>query len=185
MTAEELSARGPSDRVELIRGEVVELSPTGLEHGRFISKVATAFVFYPEKNSIGEWVTGETGFILERDPDTVRAPDLALMGNENSPARPHPKFGDGAPTIAVDVISPGDRLAEVMSQADQWLSSGCTSVWLIDPQREKATICRLVDAAAWLMVSFRRLTPIGLSSRNCCRDSPSTPRHSGNAELAA
>ena len=145
ITAEELFARGSSERAELIRGELVEMSPTGFEHGRFISKVATAFVFYLDKNPIGEWVTGETGFILERDPDTVRAPDLAFLAADRVPSGPHPKFRDGTPTIAVEIVSPADRLTEVMQKADQWLNAGCQSVWLIDPQREKATICRLAD----------------------------------------
>ena len=90
-------------------------------------------------------MTGETGFVIERDPDTVRAPDLAFLASDRSPSSPHPGYRDGTPTIAVEIISPSDRLTDVMQKADQWLNAGCQSVWLIDPQRKKATICRLVE----------------------------------------
>jgi Uma2 family endonuclease len=67
-------------------------------------------------------LTGEPGFHLERDPDTVRAPDLAFISRARIPAEGVPKsFWNGAPHLVVEVMSPGDRRSEVAEKIAEYL----------------------------------------------------------------
>ncbi|MDA1165858.1 MAG: Uma2 family endonuclease [Planctomycetota bacterium] len=81
----------------------------------------------------------ETGFIIERDPDTVRAPDVAFVSADRVTDGLPTQFFPGAPDLAVEVLSPGDTASEVQEKAEAWLNSGCREVWLIDPRRQSAT----------------------------------------------
>jgi Uma2 family endonuclease len=145
ITADELYARGSSERAELIRGELVDMSPAGSFHGEVASLIHLSLGAFVVQHKLGKTLIAEAGFLIEREPDTVRVPDVAFVAHAAAPRRMPDGFFDGPPTIAVEVVSPSDRQSDVMQKANQWLNAGCQSVWLIDPQREKATICRLVD----------------------------------------
>ncbi|MBI1313304.1 Uma2 family endonuclease [bacterium] len=145
ITADELFARGSSERAELIRGELVEMSPAGSIHGEVASLIHLALGAFVVQHKLGKTLIAEAGFLIERNPDTVRVPDVAFVAGIDSPQRMPEGFFDGPPTISVEVVSPSDRQSHVMQKVNQWLNAGCQSVWLIDPQREKVTICRLVD----------------------------------------
>ena len=70
-------------------------------------------------------VTGaETGFWISHNPDTVRAPDAAFVCFARVPAEATPDFFDGAPDLAVEVLSPNDRAGEVLAKVQQWLAAG-------------------------------------------------------------
>src|SRR5262245_11458663 len=64
---------------ELVRGEVVEVSRPGDVHGFVCANVARIlgnFTFARRKGYVG---SNDPGVVLERDPDTVRGPDLVLF----------------------------------------------------------------------------------------------------------
>jgi Uma2 family endonuclease len=82
----------------------------------------------------------ETGFRLARDPDTVRAPDVAFIAKMNLPdVMPHEAYWPGAPDLAVEVLSPGDRTGEVDEKIEAWLEAGTLAVWIIDPKLQTET----------------------------------------------
>jgi Uma2 family endonuclease len=75
----------------------------------------------------------EVGFVLEHDPDTVRAPDVAFVTAARVPdATSRGKYFDGAPDLAVEVVSPGDTAAEVLEKVQEYLAAGCQMVWVIE-----------------------------------------------------
>src|SRR5437868_4223727 len=111
VTADDLLAlpTGMGKRYELVAGELRTMSPSGWRHGQIIADLSVLLgVFIREKN-LGRWFGAETGFLLRRDPDTVRAPDFAFIANEHLPkTKPKEAFWPGAPDLAVEVLSPGD-----------------------------------------------------------------------------
>ena len=106
MTAAELIRlpRG-RHRYELVKGELLTMSPSGEEHGAVIVNLTLLLGQYVKANNLGVLYAAETGFKLESDPDTVLAPDLAFIRRERVGIRSK-GYRCGAPDLAVEVLSP-------------------------------------------------------------------------------
>ena len=143
VTAEELlrMPRGEGVRYELVRGVLVAKMPTGRLHGNAVSYTHYALVHYVVPNDYGELGVGETGYRLERDPDTVRAPDVAWFAPGRLPEEGQ-GFPELAPDLAVEVKSPSNSDPEMAAKAMMWLSYGSQQVWVEDPERVTITIFR-------------------------------------------
>lgn len=148
MTADELLAM-PDDgyRYELVKGELIRMAPTGDEHGDITMALATALNNHVKINSLGKVYAAETGFKLESDPDTVRAPDIAFVSRERWQSTGRlPGFRAGAPDLAVEVLSPSDRVSRVEGKVAQWLEAGARVVWVASPKLHTVTVYRsLID----------------------------------------
>jgi Uma2 family endonuclease len=144
MTAEELLAL-PDDgmRHELIAGELRTMAPSGHRHGRVTFKFALALGNYVEAHALGEVWGAETGCILARDPDTVRAADVTFVRRERLGAEVDDRgYWPGAPDLVVEVLSPGDRRGAVADKVATWLRSGAPMVVVVDPQRRTVAVHR-------------------------------------------
>ena len=138
-TAEDLLRAGDIGRCELIRGELKTMIPAGDEHGRITVRLSGAVWNHVMSRKLGILHGAETGFILSRDPDTVRAPDLAFTRAERAspPAR---GFVPAAPDLAVEVLSPDDRPGYVREKVTEWLEAGTLVVWVVDPRKRTVTV---------------------------------------------
>jgi Uma2 family endonuclease len=143
VTAEELLAlpTGMGKRYELVLGELRTMSPSGWRHGSVIGILHALLAEHIRKHKLGMIFGAETGFRLARNPDTVRAPDFAFIAKEHLPKQePKEAFWPGAPDLAVEVLSPGDRTGEVDEKIMAWLDAGVAAVWVVDPQLETVTV---------------------------------------------
>ncbi len=144
MTAEEL-LHLPQDgyRTELVKGELIRMSPTGRKHGRSTAKLAHLLYSFVEARDLGEVCGAETGFILARNPDTVRAADAAFVAKARLPDEATAeKFWPIAPDLAFEVLSPEDRPGEVERKVQEYLAAGTKLVVVADPKKETATVRR-------------------------------------------
>ena len=97
-------------------------------------------------NQSGRVFAAETGFILRRAPDTVRAPDASFVANDRLPAGELPVgYLELAPDLAVEVASPGDTAREIQEKVADWLQAGTRLVWVIYPATRSATVHRSLD----------------------------------------
>jgi Uma2 family endonuclease len=138
VTADEL-LQMPSggDRYGLVRGELHAMSPTGDNHGVVTMALGIRLGSFVLQHKLGAVFAAETGFHLEHDPDTVLAPDIAFIERERFAATGlSGKFWQGAPDLAVEVNSPGDRAAKTQA----WLTHGVRQVWIVDPAKRTVTI---------------------------------------------
>jgi len=143
MTADELlHVRIPDKRVELVRGRLVVREPAGLRHGRVAMELARLLANYVGDRGMGRVYAAETGFTVARDPDTVRAPDVAFIRRDRLPDPEPLGFPDLAPDLVVEVLSPGDRPGEILAKVADWLSAGTRLVWVVDPLRQVARVYR-------------------------------------------
>ena len=144
ITAEELLLLPDNHmRRELVRGELREMAPAGDEHGQVGMRAGWRLGQHVETNGLGAVFLAETGFIIARNPDTVRAPDLAFVRQEVvEETGVLPGFRPGAPDLAIEVISPGDSYTEVKEKVMEWLDAGCRMVVTIDPRRRIVTVYR-------------------------------------------
>ena len=143
VTADELLAlpTGMGKRYELVAGELRVMSPSGWRHGQVVSDLSSLLGAFIRQQSLGRAFGAETGFLLERNPDTVRAPDFAFIAKHHlPPADPQEAFWPGAPDLAVEVTSPGDTSREVAEKVEAWLAAGCEAVWVVDAKLQTVTI---------------------------------------------
>jgi len=115
------------------------MSPPGFDHGCIVSDITAILREFVRAGKLG-LVAVEAGFCVSHDPDTVRSPDVAFVRAERIPPGGVRAFFDGAPDLAVEVISPSDRASEVIAKAGDWLHFGCAAVWVIDPETKTVTV---------------------------------------------
>jgi Uma2 family endonuclease len=126
---------------ELIRGELRLMSPAGFDHGSVSMNLSGPLHQFVRARKLGVVVTAETGFILTRDPDTVRAPDAAFVGQSRIPESGRPlKFWIGPPDLAVETMSPGDTVFDVDEKVREWIAGGTRLVWVINPRQQTVTV---------------------------------------------
>ena len=147
LTAEELLRLSTTGRrYELVKGELFEMPPAGGRHGSVAMRIGIVLGSYVRANELGEVFAAETGFILRRDPDTVRAPDAAFVAKERLPAGELSQgYLEMVPDLAVEVVSPGDSAREVREKVADWMGAGVRLLWGIDPATRSVTVYRSPD----------------------------------------
>lgn len=153
VTADQLLSASGLGRCELVRGELIAMPPAGEEHGDVAMNVGALLQVYVKQRRLGKVYAAETGFKIESDPDTVRAPDVAFVRADRLGPRPSKKFFRGPPDLAVEVLSPDDRMGEMLAKIHQWLDSGCRAVWLVDPETRTVTVYRSQSQIVTLGIS--------------------------------
>jgi Uma2 family endonuclease len=144
VTAEELLAM-PDDGMsyELVKGELQMAPPPGFEHGKVTMNLAGPLFRYVKSNHLGVVLAAETGFKLESDPDTVRAPDIAFVRQELIDQTGRTEgYRAGAPDLVVEVLSPSDTFGKVEAKVSQWLEAGAHMVWVVSPKLHTITVYR-------------------------------------------
>ncbi len=143
ITADELLRlpRGEGKRYELVRGALLEKMPTGDPHGDTVVRTANIIFTYSEDNDYGVVRAGEPGYRLERDPDTVRAPDVAWFAPGRIPEGVQ-GYPEVAPDLVVEVKSPGNSNPEMAAKARMWLSYGSRIALTLDPATVTVAIYR-------------------------------------------
>ncbi len=145
MTAEEAAQLSTvSRRFEVVKGVYIEMSPASALHGKVTSTLHFLIVSHVRKNRLGEVTAAETGFVLTRAPDTVRAADVGFISASrlSSTGIPETGFWPIAPDLAVEVVSPGDSSDDVQAKVEDYLSAGTRMVWVVYPKTRSVTVFR-------------------------------------------
>ncbi|MBI3262367.1 MAG: Uma2 family endonuclease [Acidobacteria bacterium] len=142
VTAEEF-AKLPDDgcRYELVRGRVIKMGLAGFPHGKIAVHLGSLLDQYVRAHKLGA-VAVDLGCHLERDPDTVRGPDISFIRAEQIPRTDPEGFWRGGPDLTVEIRSPGDTLPEIETKVDEYLSHGVRLVWAVDSRRKTVTVYR-------------------------------------------
>jgi Uma2 family endonuclease len=132
---------GNDCRLELIRGELKVMSPTKPLHGIVCARLAAALINFVEANELGLAFGAETGFVVERDPDSVLGADAAFVSRERlATVENFEKFFPFAPDLAVEVLSPGNTRREIAEKIVMYFAAGSRAVWVFDPKRRTAAV---------------------------------------------
>lgn len=132
----------PGKSAELVKGRLVVREPPGVWHGKVAAKLTYLMGAFVYANDLGVLCAQDTGFQIEADPDTVRAPDLAFVAAARMHIVQPTGYGTAAPDLVVEVASPHDKPGEVLSKVGDWLQAGVRLVWVIDPMRTAAQVHR-------------------------------------------
>ncbi len=116
-------------RYELVEGELVELVPEMLLHNLVRDSVLVALLEYAERKNAGT-VVGMQHFHLFGN--TVRRPDVSFVraGRE----LPLNQLPEGAPDLAVEVVSPTNTRREINQRISDYFAAGCQRVWVVYPE---------------------------------------------------
>lgn len=157
MTANEvIRLKLPDKRTELIRGRLVVREPAGARHGAVVMRLGYRITAHVEVHHLGRVYAAETGFQIEANPDTVRAPDVAFIATNRLPLEEPRGYATWPPDLAVEVLAHDDRPADTLEKVAQWLKARVRLVWLVDCERRTARVYRadgtesLLDAPGML-----------------------------------
>lgn len=152
ITAEEFSKMpDPPDgsQQELVRGVIITMPPPKGRHGVCCIKVGYALYNHTSANHLGHVTSNDAGFVSERDPDTVRGPDVAYWSSERVKEVPEGYF-EVPPDLAVEVVSPSDTHFRVQEKVRYYLTHEVRMVWVVDPELRIVTVYRSKEMARTL-----------------------------------
>ena len=143
VTGEELSRHPEWGPCELIRGKVIKVCRPKNEHGLIMTRLSARLSIFVERHNSGMVFTGDSGVYLERDPDTLRGPDIHFLAADRWPGPSAlDKFLEIPPDLCVEIVSPSDVRRELDEKIGQYLAAGVKLVWVVDPQSRNARIHR-------------------------------------------
>ncbi|MCS7065099.1 MAG: Uma2 family endonuclease [Fimbriimonadales bacterium] len=138
--SEEEFKRLPSEgrKIELVGGEVQEV-PTGARHGELALKLSA--LLYQRRPPHGRLYDSGVGFRMANG--NIRSPDVSYMLKSRLPGgQSPPDFAEGAPDLAIEIVSPSERLGDLLSKVADYFESGAQQVWLLFPERQQVVVYR-------------------------------------------
>ncbi len=122
---------------EYIKGELIPMVPTSVEHGYISVNLSSLLHLYVRENQLGR-VLSETGF---RVGERVLIPDIAFISTDRIPIDPS-KASPVPPDLAVEVVSPSDTLNRIQEKVFAYLEAGTQLVWVLEPRAKTVTVYR-------------------------------------------
>jgi Uma2 family endonuclease len=129
-------------RVELVRGEIVEMSSPGEIHGSVCWWIGALLAFYVVKRGKGRAAVNDTGLVVEEDPDTVRGPDVIFFDESRPLETLNWKHSRQVPQLIIEVVSPNDKPNKIMQRIGEYLRRGVPLVWIVDPSDRTVSVHR-------------------------------------------
>ncbi len=124
-------------------GEIIVMSPTGAETGRRNFNLIVAFGAWVARDGSGIGFDSSTGFLLPNGAE--RSPDLAWVKRarwDALSAEQRQKFAPLCPDFVVELRAPSDELAALQAKMAEYLESGASLGWLIDPEARRVWVHR-------------------------------------------
>ncbi len=120
---------------ELVRGEIVPMSPGGIQHSQVTMNAARLLDSHVRPLKIGRVLTGEAGVIVARRPDTVRGADVAFISYQRLPrGLPERGFLKQPPELVIEVLSMDTSWTKMEEKVADYHAMGVDLVWVLDPQ---------------------------------------------------
>jgi Uma2 family endonuclease len=140
MTAEEYGRLADDGRLtELVRGRIVEMNRPFTSHGYLMSRITGLLWQFVDQHGLGRVVSGDAGVVTQRDPDSVRGPDVAYYSYERIPRGPRPEgYWPASPELVIEIRSNDDRWKQIYQKVGEYLSADVLIVAVIDPEQRRA-----------------------------------------------
>lgn len=141
-TDAEFMALPEGGRYELVNGEVIDVGNSGMEHGYIASILNILVGGYVLTQKLGVVCDSSTAFAM--NTGNRCSPDFSFVSKERLQGiRRLPKgFFQGAPDLAVEVISPSNTFEEIHEKLVEYFESGCRLAWVINPDEQSILVYR-------------------------------------------
>ena len=144
MTAEEFALLDLDVPVELVRGEVVEMPRPKTIHGLVCNNVGFILTTWVRQHGNPGFVVADAGIIVERDPDTVRGPDVYYVSRERAElAGGLEGFLKLGPELTVEVKSPSETWKDLQAKIHEYFSAGVQEIWVLEPEERLVLVYRM------------------------------------------
>lgn len=144
MTAEEFALLDQDVPVELVRGEVVEMCRPKAIHALICKNVAVELDLWVTQNGGLGFVLADPGVITERNPDSVRGPDVCYISKERADRSGGLEgFLGTGPELAVEVKSPSESWKSLQAKINEYFLAGVQEVWVLERDERLLTIYRI------------------------------------------
>ena len=142
VTLEEYAALPKHPRYELVKGVLIELMTASRDHERTVIRTGRHMDIHVDTHGLGEVYGSNRGYVTDPDsPATLRMPDISFVSNArlNQPELAGMLY-DGAPDLAVEILSESNTPAEIAQKVDEYLNAGGRAVWVIDIDARTLTV---------------------------------------------
>ncbi len=142
VTLEEYAALSKHPRYELVKGVLIELMTASRDHERTVIRTGRHMDIHVDTHGLGEVYGSNRGYVTDPDsPATLRMPDISFVSNArlNQPELAGMLY-DGAPDLAVEILSESNTTAEITQKIDEYLDAGGLAVWVIDIDARTLTV---------------------------------------------
>lgn len=144
VTIEEFAAIPTDNRQrELVKGKVVEMNLPKPKHGFICGEIVGLLREFVKPRKLGRVFSNDSGVITERDPDSMRGPDIGFYSFARVPAGQIPEgYYSVAPELVIEVLSPDDVWARMLEKVAELLDAGVLVVCVVDPRDETVQVHR-------------------------------------------
>ncbi len=142
VTLEEYAVLPKHPRYELVKGVLIELMVASDEHEETVMLVGHHMLGHTRPRGLGKVYGSNRGYVTGPDsPATSRMPDVSFVSNA---PLVHPDLAgmlyNGAPDLAVEILSDSNTPAEIAQKIDEYLGAGGKAVWVIDIDARTLTV---------------------------------------------
>ena len=140
--AEFMALPDDGNRYELVKGELINLGNSGALHGYIAIILSAALFALVTSRKLGVLLDSSTAFTMKNG--NKRSPDIAffakerLQGLEELPTG----FLEGAPDLVVEILSPGNTVAEIEDKIAEYFANGTRLLWVISPGQHYVLVYR-------------------------------------------
>jgi Uma2 family endonuclease len=153
-TVQDLEQSPPEGEWELIDGELVEVTPASFESSSLGLRIGRIVGNFVDAHDLGMMTGADGGYVLFPSRETLRVPDVGFVRKDRLPPRAEfSRFPRLAPDLAIEVLSPSDRMVDALSKVAMFLQAGVRLVWLVDPASKTINVFRPDAAPRTLHVS--------------------------------
>lgn len=139
-TDEEFMVLPDGERYELVDGDLVLVGNSGMEHGNLGAFLARLLEIYGRRHKLGATCDSSTAFTM--NTGNRRSPDVSFVSRQRLQGlKKLPKgFFQGAPDLAVEIISPSNTFEEIHSKIVEYFESGSKLVWVVNPDEKSVLV---------------------------------------------
>lgn len=129
------------ERHEISAGELITMPPAKSLHSLIALAVLEILQTYLRERALGRAIP-EAGYVLSRNPLTIRQPDVSVLSKDRIQSTGADEYFEGAPELAVEIVSPSDSAEDLQIKVDQYLSAGAKQVWILYPKTKSVHVFR-------------------------------------------
>jgi len=137
---DEILALPEDTRIDIIKGEIVEMAPAGFMHVIVAGNVYDILRGYTRQHKVGFVAMDNLMYLLDTVDDrieTARTPDVSFIRQKNIPDFDFSKPFPGAPDLAIEVVSPSESAIDIESKIQDFFQAKTEQIWVIYPKSKK------------------------------------------------